>query len=137
MNGVRSLVQAGGPATGKIFAKTGTLAGADLFNGRFLLPLKALGGYMDAASGRRFAFSIVASNSVFSGIEGDSRPTTTSPRWPRSSSRASDGRQAAPRTSPRVSQDPPRSSAQSFRIKTSARPSLRPVCLRLAARATR
>jgi D-alanyl-D-alanine carboxypeptidase/D-alanyl-D-alanine-endopeptidase (penicillin-binding protein 4) len=63
-------VQPGGPATGKIFAKTGTLASGDLFNDRILFPAKALGGYMDAKSGRRLAFAIVASNSVFSSVEG-------------------------------------------------------------------
>jgi D-alanyl-D-alanine carboxypeptidase/D-alanyl-D-alanine-endopeptidase (penicillin-binding protein 4) len=63
-------VQPGGPATGKIFAKTGTLASGDAFNHRVLFPAKALGGYMDAESGRRLAFAIVASNSVFSSEEG-------------------------------------------------------------------
>ena len=70
VDGSLALVQRGGPATGKIFAKTGTLAGGDLFNRRILLPAKALGGYIHSKSGRRFAFSIVVTNSVFAGIEG-------------------------------------------------------------------
>jgi D-alanyl-D-alanine carboxypeptidase/D-alanyl-D-alanine-endopeptidase (penicillin-binding protein 4) len=63
-------VQPGGPATGRIFAKTGTLASRDLLNRRIPFPAKALGGYMDAKSGRRLAFAIVASNSVFTSING-------------------------------------------------------------------
>lgn len=70
VDGSLAMVQPGGPATGKVFAKTGTLASGDLFNNRILFPAKALGGYMDARSGRRLAFAIVASNSVFTSIEG-------------------------------------------------------------------
>jgi D-alanyl-D-alanine carboxypeptidase/D-alanyl-D-alanine-endopeptidase (penicillin-binding protein 4) len=70
VDGSLALVQPGGPATGKVFAKTGTLAAPDLFNGRILFPAKALGGYIDARSGRQLAFTIVAANSVFSSIEG-------------------------------------------------------------------
>ena len=70
VDGSLALVQPGGPATGKVFAKTGTLASGDLFNDRILFPAKALGGYMDARSGRRLAFAIVAANSVFTTIEG-------------------------------------------------------------------
>ncbi len=70
VDGSLALVQPDGPATGKIFAKTGTLAAGDLFNDRILFPAKALGGFMDAKSGRRLAFAIVASNSVFSSIDG-------------------------------------------------------------------
>jgi D-alanyl-D-alanine carboxypeptidase/D-alanyl-D-alanine-endopeptidase (penicillin-binding protein 4) len=70
VDGSLSLVQPGGPATGKIFAKTGTLAAPDVLNDRILFPAKALGGYMDAKSGRRLAFAIVAANAVFDDIEG-------------------------------------------------------------------
>jgi serine-type D-Ala-D-Ala carboxypeptidase/endopeptidase (penicillin-binding protein 4) len=70
VDGSLALVQPGRPATGKVLAKTGTLAQLDLLNDRFLFPAKALGGYMDAASGRRLAFAIVAANSVFTSIEG-------------------------------------------------------------------
>jgi len=70
VDGSLAMVQAGGPAAGKVFAKTGSLGGIDLFNGRFLLPSKALGGYMDTKQGRRFAFSIVVTNSVFPTLAG-------------------------------------------------------------------
>jgi len=70
VDGSLATVQAGGPATGKIFAKTGTLAEGNGFNDQVLFPAKALGGYMDAKSGRRLAFAIVAANSVFSSVEG-------------------------------------------------------------------
>ncbi len=70
VDGSLAEVQPGGPATGKIFAKTGTLAAGNFFNDQILFPAKALGGTMDAKSGRRLAFSIVAANSVFSDIDG-------------------------------------------------------------------
>jgi len=70
VDGSLALVQPDGPATGKVFAKTGTLASGDLFNDRLVFPAKALGGYMDARSGRRLAFAIIASNSVFTTIDG-------------------------------------------------------------------
>jgi D-alanyl-D-alanine carboxypeptidase/D-alanyl-D-alanine-endopeptidase (penicillin-binding protein 4) len=70
VDGSLAEVQTGGPATGKIFAKTGTLAAGNGFNDLILFPAKALGGYMDAKSGRRLAFTIVAANSVFDTIEG-------------------------------------------------------------------
>ncbi len=61
---------AGGPATGKIFAKTGTLIGGDLFNNRVPVHTKALGGYIDARSGRHLAFFIAVTNGVFPSIDG-------------------------------------------------------------------
>ena len=73
VDGSLAMVQTGTPAAGHVFAKTGTLAQGDFFdqNGlRYLFPAKALGGYMDAKSGRRLAFAIVAANSVFDTIEG-------------------------------------------------------------------
>ncbi len=70
VDGSLAQVQPGGPAAGKVFAKTGTLGAGDLFNDRILFPTKALGGYMDARSGRRLAFAIVAANATFSTIEG-------------------------------------------------------------------
>jgi D-alanyl-D-alanine carboxypeptidase/D-alanyl-D-alanine-endopeptidase (penicillin-binding protein 4) len=70
VDGSLSAVQPGGPATGKIFAKTGTLAAGNGFNDKILFPAKALGGYIDAKSGRRLAFTIVAAGSVFSDVEG-------------------------------------------------------------------
>lgn len=70
MDGSLSLVQPDGPAAGKVFAKTGTLGSADLFNGRLRLGAKALGGYIDAASGRRLAFTIISTNSMYPDIQG-------------------------------------------------------------------
>jgi serine-type D-Ala-D-Ala carboxypeptidase/endopeptidase (penicillin-binding protein 4) len=70
VDGSLAQVQTHSPAAGKIFAKTGTLAGGDLFNGRLILPTKALGGYIDARSGQRLAFAIIVTNSVFSDLEG-------------------------------------------------------------------
>jgi serine-type D-Ala-D-Ala carboxypeptidase/endopeptidase (penicillin-binding protein 4) len=70
VDGSLAQVQAGGPATGKVFAKTGSLGAPDFFNDRFLLPTKALGGYMDTTQGRRFAFAIVVTNSVFDELAG-------------------------------------------------------------------
>ncbi len=70
VDGSLALVQPNGPAKGKVFAKTGSVAGSDLFNGRILLQAKALGGYIDTKSGRHFAFAIIAANSVYSDIEG-------------------------------------------------------------------
>lgn len=70
VDGSLSLVQPSGPAAGKVFAKTGTLGSGDLFNGRLLLGAKALGGYIDAASGRKLAFAVISTNSVFADING-------------------------------------------------------------------
>ncbi|MBX5442066.1 MAG: D-alanyl-D-alanine carboxypeptidase/D-alanyl-D-alanine-endopeptidase [Solirubrobacteraceae bacterium] len=70
VDGSLAMVQPGGLATGRVFAKTGTLASGDLFNRRVLFPAKALGGYMDARSGRRLAFAIVVANAVFDDVEG-------------------------------------------------------------------
>ena len=70
VDGSLATVQADGPAKGKVMAKTGTLGNPDLVNNRIQLPTKALGGYIDAKSGRRLAFSIVATNSIFDDITG-------------------------------------------------------------------
>lgn len=73
VDGSLATVQTGTPSAGQVFAKTGTLAQADFFKEkgfRFLFPAKALGGYIDAKSGRKLAFTIVAANSVFDTIEG-------------------------------------------------------------------
>jgi D-alanyl-D-alanine carboxypeptidase/D-alanyl-D-alanine-endopeptidase (penicillin-binding protein 4) len=71
VDGSLATVQAGSPAAGKVVGKTGTLASFDAFNGRFFLPTKALGGYMDTKSGRHFAFAIMANSSVFPDIQQD------------------------------------------------------------------
>ncbi len=70
VDGSLALVQPGGPATGRVFAKTGSLGTFDLFNRRLRLPAKALGGYIDTKRGRRFAFAIVVNNAVFPDIDG-------------------------------------------------------------------
>ncbi|WP_022884268.1 D-alanyl-D-alanine carboxypeptidase/D-alanyl-D-alanine endopeptidase [Glaciibacter superstes] len=63
-------VQADSPAAGKVFAKTGTLAGSDAFNGRLRLATKTLGGVMDTKSGRHLAFTIIVTQGFYPGIEG-------------------------------------------------------------------
>lgn len=70
IDGSLATVQAGTPAAGKVVGKTGTLAAADLFNGRYFLPTKALGGYMETESGRNFAFAIMVNGSAFTDEEG-------------------------------------------------------------------
>lgn len=70
VDGSLTMVQPDGPAAGKVFAKTGTLGSGDLFNDRLRLGSKSLGGYIDAASGRRLAFAIISTNSVFADIQG-------------------------------------------------------------------
>lgn len=73
VDGSLATVQTGTPSAGQVFAKTGTLAQGDFFNEkgiRYLFPAKALGGYIDAKSGRKLAFTIVAANSIFDTIEG-------------------------------------------------------------------
>jgi D-alanyl-D-alanine carboxypeptidase/D-alanyl-D-alanine-endopeptidase (penicillin-binding protein 4) len=70
IDGSLATVQAGTPAAGKVIGKTGTLALADRFNGRYFLPTKALGGYMETRSGRHFAFTIMVNGSAFADVEG-------------------------------------------------------------------
>jgi len=72
VDGSLTTVQANSPAKGKVVGKTGTLLAVDAFNPgpRYRLPTKALGGYIDTASGRHFAFAVMATNSVFADIEG-------------------------------------------------------------------
>ena len=53
-----------------MFAKTGTLGDADLVNERLRLETKALGGYIDAQSGRRLAVSIIVNQAMFDDIQG-------------------------------------------------------------------
>ncbi|MBS1906293.1 MAG: D-alanyl-D-alanine carboxypeptidase/D-alanyl-D-alanine-endopeptidase [Actinobacteria bacterium] len=69
-DGSLATVQAKSPAAGKVFAKTGTLLGGDSFNGRFRLSTKTLGGVMDTAKGRHFAFTIIMNQGLVSGIAG-------------------------------------------------------------------
>ena len=70
VDGSLALVLPDSPAAGKVFAKTGTLVGDDSFNGRLRLSTKALGGVMDAASGRQLAFTIIVNQGFFDGIDG-------------------------------------------------------------------
>ncbi|MEG9247888.1 D-alanyl-D-alanine carboxypeptidase/D-alanyl-D-alanine-endopeptidase [Arthrobacter sp. Soc17.1.1.1] len=70
VDGSLSTVQVGSPAAGKVFAKTGTLVGGDLFNGRARLGTKTLGGVMVTGSGRDVAFAIILNQGFAAGIEG-------------------------------------------------------------------
>jgi D-alanyl-D-alanine carboxypeptidase/D-alanyl-D-alanine-endopeptidase (penicillin-binding protein 4) len=70
VDGSLAMVQADTPSAGEVVGKTGTLASIDGFNGRYYLPAKALGGYIDTAGGRHFAFTIIASSAVFADVEG-------------------------------------------------------------------
>jgi D-alanyl-D-alanine carboxypeptidase/D-alanyl-D-alanine-endopeptidase (penicillin-binding protein 4) len=70
VDGSLARVQANTPAAGRVFAKTGTLGDWDGFNRRFVLPTKALGGFIDTRQGRRFTFAIIVTNSIFSDRQG-------------------------------------------------------------------
>jgi D-alanyl-D-alanine carboxypeptidase/D-alanyl-D-alanine-endopeptidase (penicillin-binding protein 4) len=54
--------RAGNPACGRVYAKTGTFVIPDFLNGQFVLPSKALAGYVDAKSGRRLVFAAYVNN---------------------------------------------------------------------------
>ena len=51
-------VDAGSPAKGKVLAKTGTIGLFDLMNNSGYVQIKAMAGYMTAASGRKLAFAL-------------------------------------------------------------------------------
>lgn len=70
VDGSLATVQAGSPAAGKVFAKTGTLAGGDQVNGRIRIGTKALGGVMESARGRDLAFVIVMNQGFADDIDG-------------------------------------------------------------------
>ena len=63
-------VRSDSPAAGNVFAKTGTLVGVDLFNGRVRLGTKTLGGVIHAESGRRLAFTIIVNQGYYAGLDG-------------------------------------------------------------------
>lgn len=63
-------VQKDSPAAGKVFAKTGTLASADAFNGRLRLGTKTLGGVMVTESGLNLAFTIIVNQGFYEGMPG-------------------------------------------------------------------
>jgi D-alanyl-D-alanine carboxypeptidase/D-alanyl-D-alanine-endopeptidase (penicillin-binding protein 4) len=69
-DGSLAAVQPDSPAAGKVFAKTGTLLDGDTFNGRYRLVTKALGGYMEAESGRFLAFTIIGTQGFFPDLDG-------------------------------------------------------------------
>jgi D-alanyl-D-alanine carboxypeptidase/D-alanyl-D-alanine-endopeptidase (penicillin-binding protein 4) len=70
VDGSLASVQASSPAKGKVVGKTGTLGDIDGFNDRLRLPTKSLGGYIDTASGRHFAFAVMSTNSIFADTAG-------------------------------------------------------------------
>ena len=70
VDGSLASVQADSPAAGHVFAKTGTLVNADLFNGRFRLGTKTLGGVMDTKDGRHLAFTIIVNQGFYAELEG-------------------------------------------------------------------
>lgn len=70
VDGSVAMVQKGSPAAGHVFAKTGTLVDGDLLNGRLRLATKALGGYVQAKSGRWLAIAIFANQAVYPDIYG-------------------------------------------------------------------
>ncbi len=63
-------VQKDSPAAGKVFAKTGTLGAGDLLNQRLRVETKALGGYIDAQSGRKLAIAIIVNQAMFDDLQG-------------------------------------------------------------------
>lgn len=70
VDGSLASVQTDSAAAGKVFAKTGTLVGRDLVNGRVRLATKTLGGVMDTEKGRRLAFTIIVNQGIYAGIDG-------------------------------------------------------------------
>ena len=70
VDGSLTSVQADSPAAGHGFAKTGTLVAADLFNGRFRLGTKTLGGVMDTKDGRHLAFTVIVNQGFYAELEG-------------------------------------------------------------------
>lgn len=70
VDGSLAMVEADGPAAGKVFAKTGTLLNWDAFNQRFRLATKTLGGVMETASGRDLAFTIIVTQGFFDDPDG-------------------------------------------------------------------
>ncbi len=61
-DGSLAMVVPDSPAAGHVQAKTGTLAVGDGLNQRFLMPSKALGGYIDTSNGKLLAFYLVVNN---------------------------------------------------------------------------
>lgn len=70
VDGSLATVQPDSPAAGKVFAKTGTLLGGDAANDRYRINTKALGGDMEAESGRTLVFVIIMNQGFASDITG-------------------------------------------------------------------
>ena len=70
VDGSIATVQKDSPAAGNVYAKTGTLGGADLLNDRLRVETKALGGYITAKSGRKLAIAIIVNQAMFDDIQG-------------------------------------------------------------------
>lgn len=70
VDGSLATVQPDSPAAGKVFAKTGTLLGGDAANDRYRINTKALGGDMEAESGRNLVFVIIMNQGFASDING-------------------------------------------------------------------
>lgn len=66
VDGSLTTVQADSESAGKVFAKTGTLAAGDAFNGRIRIVTKTLGGVIDAESGRTLLFTVIMNNAFAS-----------------------------------------------------------------------
>jgi D-alanyl-D-alanine carboxypeptidase/D-alanyl-D-alanine-endopeptidase (penicillin-binding protein 4) len=62
VDGSLTTVQADSESAGKVFAKTGTLAANDAFNGRIRIVTKTLGGVIEAESGRTLLFTVIMNN---------------------------------------------------------------------------
>lgn len=70
VDGSLAAVATDSPATGHVFAKTGTVAGGDLLNERIFLTAHTLAGYIDTADGRRLAFALFMNHARVDDIEG-------------------------------------------------------------------
>ena len=70
VDGSVATVQTDSPAAGKVYAKTGTLGDQDLLNQRLRVETKALGGYIQAQSGRKLAIAIIVNQAMFDDIQG-------------------------------------------------------------------
>ena len=70
VDGSVATVQTDSPAAGKVYAKTGTLGDQDLLNQRLRVETKALGGYIEAQSGRKLAIAIIVNQAMFDDIQG-------------------------------------------------------------------
>ena len=69
VNGTIATDNTGTGASGNVYAKTGTVAGADLTSGSLTVIAETLIGYIDAKSGRKLAFALYVNNLVLPEIE--------------------------------------------------------------------